>query len=128
MQKVEKLLSITVMGQQKQPELLAEMLRFCPRGEENSFFFNCLFLQKLPRELRVLLSEAYKADKRLLSEQADQIWAHNSHLHHDTVAPVSSEPDDEGAVAVVQPARGGQNGCRFPHNRRGRGAANSGQT
>ncbi len=50
MQKVEKLLSFPVMGQQKLSELLAEMLRFCPRGEENSVFFNCLLLQKLPRE------------------------------------------------------------------------------
>jgi hypothetical protein len=82
-QKVEKLLSFPTMGQQKPFELLAEMLRFCPR-EENSVFFNCLFLQKLPRELQVLLSEADMADKRLLSERTDQIWAHNSHLHHYT--------------------------------------------
>ncbi len=129
MQKVEKLLSFPAMGQQKPSKLLAEMLRFCPRGEENSVFFNCLFLQKLPRELRVLLSEADMADKRLLSERADQIWAHNSHLHHDTVAVVSSEPDGDGAVAAIQPARGGQNGRRggrFPRNRRGRGAAGGG--
>jgi hypothetical protein len=129
MQKVERLLSLPAMGQQKPSELLAEMLRFCPRGEENSVFFNCLFLQKLPRELRVLLSEADMADKRLLSERADQIWAHNSHLHHDTVAVVSSEPDGDGAVAAIQPARGGQNGRRggrFPRNRRGRGAAGGG--
>jgi hypothetical protein len=126
MQKVEKLLSLPTMGQQKPSELLAEMLRFCPRGEENSVFFNCLFLQKLPREMRVLLSEADMADKRLLSERADQIWAHNAHLHHDTVASISSEPEVDGAVAVVQPARGGQSGRRGgrpSRNRRGRGAA-----
>jgi hypothetical protein len=64
MQKVEKLLSFPAMGQQKPSELLAEMLRYCPRGEENSVFFNCLFLQKLPRELHILLSEADMADKR----------------------------------------------------------------
>jgi hypothetical protein len=130
MQKVEKLLSFPTMGQQKPSELLAEMLRFCPRGEENSVFFNCLFLQKLPRELRVLLSEADMADKRLLSERADQIWAHNSHLHHDAIAAVSAETDGEGAVAAVQPSRGGQNGRRgnrFPRNRRGRGPASTGQ-
>ncbi len=73
--------------------------------EEKRVFFNCLFLQKLPRELRMLLSEADMADKRLLSERA-----HNSHLHHDTVAAVSSEPDGDGAVAAVQLARGGQSG------------------
>jgi hypothetical protein len=66
-QRVEKLLSLPAMGQQKPSELLAEMIRICPRGEENSVFINCLFLHKLPRELRVLLSEADMADKRLLS-------------------------------------------------------------
>jgi hypothetical protein len=126
MQKVEKLLSFPAMGQQKPSEQLAEMLQYCPRGEENSVFFNCLFLQKLPRELRILLSEADMADKRLLSERSDQIWAHNVQLHHNTVASVSADPESsDGTVAAVQPGRGGQGGRRgnrFPRNRRGRGA------
>jgi hypothetical protein len=133
MQKVEKLLSFPAMGQQKPSELLAEMLRFCPRGEENSVFFNCLFLQKLPRELRVLLSEADMADKRLLSERADQIWAHNSHIHHDAIAAVSSETDGDGdgavaAVGAVFPGIGevgdrpatGSLGAEAPRRRRPR--------
>jgi hypothetical protein len=89
------------------------MLRFCPRGEENSVFFNCLFLQKLPRELRILLSEADIADKRLLSKRADQFWAHNAQLWHDTVATVAVDPEEaDGAVAAVFPSRGGQSGRR----------------
>jgi hypothetical protein len=70
------------------------------------------------------------ADKGLLSERADQIWAHNSHLHHDAITAVSSETDGDGAVAAVQPSRGGQNGRRggrFPRNRKGRGPASNGQ-
>jgi hypothetical protein len=46
------------LGAQKPLELLAEMLRLCPRGQEKNAFFNCLFLNKLPRELHILLSEA----------------------------------------------------------------------
>jgi hypothetical protein len=130
-QKVEKLLAMPAMGQQKPSELLAEMLRFCPRGEENSVFFNCLFLQKLPRELRILLTEADMADKRLLSERADQFWAHNAQLRHDTVAAVAVDPEDaDGAVAAVFPSRGGQSGRRGgrpARNRRGRGTAGGGQ-
>jgi hypothetical protein len=72
-QKVEKLLALPPLGKQKPSELLAEMLQICPRGEDNSLFFNCHFLQKLPRELRVLLSEADMADKHLLSARVDQI-------------------------------------------------------
>jgi hypothetical protein len=135
-QRVEKLLSLPAMGQQKPSELLAEMIWICPRGEENSVFFNCLFLQKLPRELRVLLSEADMADKRLLSGRADQIWAHNVQLHHDTVAVVTADLEGtDGAVAAVQPARGSHGGRRGVgggrggqqrRGQRGRGAAGGG--
>jgi hypothetical protein len=121
-QHVEKLLSLPPMGQQKPSELLVEMIRICPRGEENSVFFNCLFLQKLPRELRVLLSEADMPDKRLLSGRVDQSWDHNAQLHHDTVTAVSAEPDGtDGAVAAMQSARGGHG------NRRGVGGGHGGQ-
>jgi hypothetical protein len=122
-QKVEKLLSLPPLGRQKPSELLAEMLRICPRGEENSVFFNCHFLQKLPRELRVLLSEADMADKRLLSARADQMWAHHVQLHHDTVAAISGDPEQEDAsIAAVHGNRGRARGSgRGGHHNRGRG-------
>jgi hypothetical protein len=90
-QQVEKLLALPLLGKQKPCELLVEMMRICPRGEENSTFFNCHFLQKLPRELRVLLSEADMSDKRQLSARVDQIWAHHVQHHHDIVATVAVE-------------------------------------
>ncbi len=61
-QRVEQLHNLPPLGSQKPSELLAEMLRLCPRGQENNTFFNCLFFNKLPRELRILLSEADMAD------------------------------------------------------------------
>jgi hypothetical protein len=83
------------------------MLRICPRGEENSVFVNFHFLQKLPRELWVLLSEADMANKRLLCARAEQIWAHHVQLHHNTVATVSGEPEpEEVSVAAIHSNRG----------------------
>ncbi len=70
-QRVEQLFNLPPLGAQKPSELLAEMLRLCPRGQENNAFFNCLFLNKLPRELRILLSEAEMADKQALGARAD---------------------------------------------------------
>ncbi len=124
-QHVEKLLSLRVMGQQKPSELQAEIIRICPGGEENFVFFNCLFLQKLPRELRVLLSEADMADTRLLSGQADQLWAHVQ-LHHDTVAVAAESDDADGAVAAEQSARGGQGNRRGGQQLRGQQCATRG--
>jgi hypothetical protein len=127
-QRVEKLLALPPLGKQKPSELLAEMMRICPRGEEKSVFFNCHFLQKLPRELRVLLSEADMSDKRLLSARADQIWAHHVQLQHDTVASVSADQEqEEASVAAVHGARGRGRGRGAQSNRgRPRPAASGG--
>ena len=105
------------MGAQKPSELLAEMIRLCPRGQENNAFFNCLYLSKLPRELRILLSEAEMGDKQALGARADQFWAHNSRLPHDTVAavrPAAAEQEEDGAVAAVRPGKSSQRGGSQP--------------
>ena len=88
------------------------MLRLCPRGQENNAFFNCLFLNKLPRELRILLSEADMADKQALGARADLFTAHNSKQAHDVVAAVaaislSDQEAEETTVAAVRPGVGG---------------------
>jgi hypothetical protein len=85
----ERLLSAPAMSQQKPSELLAEIMRICSGGEETSVFFLCLFLQKMPMSLRILLSEAGMADSQLFRRRVDQIWAHQPSLHHVTVAAVS---------------------------------------
>ena len=97
-QRVEQLHNLPPLGAQKPSDLLAEMLRLCPRGQENNAFFNCLFLNKLPRELRILLSEAEMADKQALGARADLFAAHNSKQAHDVVAAVAavSSPELEG--------------------------------
>ncbi len=109
-QRVEQLFNLPPLGAQKPSELLAEMLRLCPRGQENAFF-NCLFLNKLPRELCILLSEADMADKQALGARADLFAAHNSKQAHDVVAAVAavSSLDQEGedtTVGAVRPGAG----------------------
>jgi hypothetical protein len=91
-QRVEQLFNLPPLGAQKPSELLAEMLRLYFRGQENNAFFNCLFLNKLPRELRILLSEAE------MGARANLFAAHNSKQAHDLVAAVAtvSSPEQEG--------------------------------
>jgi hypothetical protein len=115
-QRVEQLFNLPPLGAQKPSELLAEMLRLCPRGQENNAFFNCLFLNKLPRELRILLSEAEMADKQALGARTDLFAAHNSKQAHDVVAAVAAVPSpeqegEETTVAAICPGAGsGQRG------------------
>jgi hypothetical protein len=61
---VEQIFQLPPLGAQKLSEVLAEMLRLCPSGQEN-------FL--LPRELRVLLTDVDHNDRRLLANKADQL-------------------------------------------------------
>jgi hypothetical protein len=72
-QRVEQLFNLAA---QKPLELLAEMLRLCPIGQEKNAFFNCLFLNKLPRELHILLSEADKL--AALCARADLFATHTT--------------------------------------------------
>jgi hypothetical protein len=55
-QRVMQLHQILPLANQKPPKLLAKMLHLCPRSQNNAFF-NCLFLNKLSRELCNMLSE-----------------------------------------------------------------------
>jgi hypothetical protein len=97
-QQVEQLFAHPSLGDQRPSELLAAMLKKCPRGQEDSPFFRYLFLHRLPRELRVLLSDVDGTDRRVLAERADHLWSHNVRGHSDTVA--AAVPED--VVAAVR--------------------------
>ncbi len=103
-QRVEQIFQLPPLATQKPSELLAEMLRLCPRGQENSLFFTYLFLHRLPRELRVLLTDVDHNDRRLLSERADQLWAHYAKHSHSMMACIEGASSDEdiGAVAAIR--------------------------
>jgi hypothetical protein len=63
-QKAEKLFLMQPLGSRKPSEMMAAMLEFCPRGEEKTNLFACLFLQRLPREIRVLLARVDHKDPK----------------------------------------------------------------
>jgi hypothetical protein len=70
-----------------------------------------LYLNKLPRELRIFLSEAEMADKQALGARADLFAAHNSKQAHDVVAAVAAVPllgheREDTTVAGVRPGAG----------------------
>jgi hypothetical protein len=66
-QGLEQLFNLLSLAAQNPLELLAEMLRLCPRDQKNNAFFNCLFLKKLPspRELHIMLYTVCKMGLKL---------------------------------------------------------------
>jgi hypothetical protein len=96
-QKAERLFQMPALGGRKPTELMAAMLETCPRGEEKTNLFACIFLQRLPREIRVLLAKADHKDPKTLAMQADELWA-----EADFVPPF---PETDGGAGVPPAAR-----------------------
>ena len=117
-QRMEKLVSTQGLGGQKPSELLASMLQLCPAGEGDTRLFRFLYLQRLPRELRILLSEDAASPLHALAARADVLWSHNSSRGSGMLAAAVSAADAEeepGQVATVRSggargARGGRGG------------------
>jgi hypothetical protein len=99
-QRMELLHRMEPLGARKPSELLSQMLEACPRGQENNMFFLFLFLQRMPKELRVLFPEDDLKNPRDLAAKADKHWALLSH-QHGTVAAIEAAEDDT-AIATVQ--------------------------
>jgi hypothetical protein len=112
-QKAEKLFLMQPLGSRKPSEMMAAMLEFCPRGEEKTNLFACLFLQRLPREIRVLLARVDHKDPKALAQQADELWA----LHDGRADSVAAVQPDFGEGELVAALRFGD---------RGRGGVNHG--
>jgi hypothetical protein len=110
-QRAEALFDMSALGGRKLSQQMAAMLEVCPRGAEKCILFPCLFLCRLPRQLRVLLTQADLADIKGLAEQADELWTH--HSVEDLVAAFQQpllEEEPTAAVAAVHgpPSQGGK--------------------
>jgi hypothetical protein len=73
-QRAECVMQMPDIGAQRPSQLLAAMLKWCPRGEETSSFFIASFLRQLPNELRVLLGHDDFTDLKAVSQKADALW------------------------------------------------------
>jgi hypothetical protein len=99
---VELLSAGEPLGGRRLSELLAAMLEICPRAQEVSPFFCYLFLQRLPREIRVLLADKEPANMQAVAEKVDRYMAlHKPQAHECT--PLAEEAED--AVAAVSAGR-----------------------
>jgi hypothetical protein len=102
------------------------MLETWPRGEEKSNLFACIFLQPLPREIRVLLANVDHKDPEALATGADELWAlhDNPGTFFSTFAMVQPEEQEVDFVAAVRSGsqRGGNSRGGARDGNRGRGS------
>jgi hypothetical protein len=111
-QRLEKLLQLQQLGAQRPSELLADMLQLCPAGESSTKLFRMLFLQRMPRELRIILAEDAVSELQQLAARADVLWTHHGGagggLVMAAVSPTEEPGEDASTVAAVggNPPRG----------------------
>jgi hypothetical protein len=93
------------------------MAELCPTSHEDSPFFLFLFMQRLPKELRIVLGEMDDhEDVRAMAVEADKLWSLHNNQQHGVVAsmgPGSSSSQPPATIAAVKsgpPARGGHSG------------------
>ena len=108
--KVELIMSMPSLGARKPSQLMSAMLELCPPNQQQSPFFICCFMQRLPRELRILLSEADTTDLKVFTERADALHGHMQ--ESSAVAAVDSLQLEE--EYYVQPVRQGGGARRHP--------------
>jgi hypothetical protein len=121
-QRLEKLTSTQGLGGQKPSEMLAVLVQLCPAGEATTRLFRFLFLQRLPRELRILLSEDVDTPLHALAARADVLWSHNSGSTGAVAAVAVEQETPAACVAAVQPSSRGRGG-----GHRGRGGGQKGR-
>ena len=119
-QLAEQLFDMQPLGGQRPSVLLAQMRQLLPPGEENSVLFRCLFLRRLPREIRLALAEDRFSPVAALAARADRLVVH----HDPAVAAVAAVVDPVVAAATAggrplqQPKKGekknGDKRCRKP--------------
>ena len=101
-QKATKVLAMPPLGDRRPSQMLADLLEFCPTGEENTAFFRSAFMQGLPAELQVLLDGTEEGDLKQLAQKADKLWSIRRPADTAVSAVTQQEEEDSEWVAAVQ--------------------------
>jgi hypothetical protein len=106
-QKAEKLFLMPPLGSRKPSEIMGAMLKTCPRGRRRQTCSpaSSYILQRLPREIRVLLARVNHKDPKELAKQADKLWAlHDTNGGGGGIAAVQQDCVEGDFVAAVAAA------------------------
>jgi len=104
-QKIERQFKMGELGPQQKPsELLAHLVELTPADEMESKYLIFLFIQRLPKILRMQLGDDLDLDLRDISERADRLWSIHAHDMASSVAAVSAAaPADEECDQAGEP-------------------------
>jgi hypothetical protein len=103
-QKIERQFKIGELGPQQKPsELLAHLVELTPADKLESKYLIFLFIQRLPKILRMQLGDDLDLDLRDISERADRLWSIHAHDMASAAATTATEPVDEESGQAGEP-------------------------
>lgn len=88
-ERASRLLDLPDLGDRKPSELMDDMLALLG-SHEACFIFQCLFLRRMPEDVRVILAGEELTDPRRLAQRADALWLAGSGRTGATVSRVAS--------------------------------------
>jgi hypothetical protein len=116
-QRIDRLVALEPLNGRKPSEMLAEMNKL--KSADNEQYFAYFFLQRLPREVRILLSQEPVADMCSLVAKADALMALHVPQQHEVGAVVPPESEDSTVAAAARSSgkKAGQQKKKFQHRR-----------
>ena len=99
-EKMENLFKISALGARKPSQLLTTMLEVCPAKEEKTKLFMFMFVQRLPKDLRLMLGDVAR-DPREVAAPADRLWACHAKNQSDNLVAIVEEKEEDDLVAAV---------------------------
>jgi hypothetical protein len=117
-QRIDRLVASEQLNGRKPSEMLAEMNKLKPA--DNDQYFAYFFLQRLPREVRILLSQEPVADMCGLAAKADALMVLHVPQQHEVAAVAPSDAEDSTVAAAARSSgkrTGQQKKKKFQHRR-----------
>ena len=82
--------------------MLANLLKFCPTGEEYTAFFSEAFTQTLPADLQILLDGSEDGVLKQFPQKADKLWAICCPADATMAVVTQQEEEDPDCLAAIQ--------------------------
>ena len=121
MERADRLLSLTGLGDSRPSELMENMLALLGSGD-TSFLFTHLFLHQLPPPVRTVLVNSpliRTTDYRGLAEKADRLLLASKQFSVHALLPCVQDNDNSVEVAAVMQRRKRESSVCFYHRRFG---------
>lgn len=100
-EKADKMLALAPSPDCRPSETLAQMMEFCPTGEETTSLFRAAFIRRLAPSLQIHLIHHQASEMKELTQMADRLWLCHGPQMTANVETEKEEDEEEDTVASI---------------------------